>query len=641
MDMQQYLRLASPLNVLDVLELPILDNFLNGYSFALGSGICVVYPSVPKITLETLDRRDARDTEASRTFRPLCAYWRAENGCNQDQHCIDADKCEVFKYIDRTQSKPKLYCCTPLGLWDMTFPLRIESNIIGVLFGGQIVVNDTTVNWKQELKEYDEFIDWATCPDGKTHIEHIKTKIENQKIPEHQKTSLNHFMSDKSTGYESISVEDLKKRFGDFLKFGKITQELLDELHKARKTAAEQQLLRDYDEKLETLDLTNSAFWWEECGRLLDDLTELPGITAVRLYRRARSRYVCEVPVRQGAEIIRRLPTRDVIPVFPAAQLVSVKKDIAANFGFKHDNIWGYRSQTGAGSESCSTLVIFQGTIPDERRRFIADLCKEVCIATDFALLFFRERDVDRQYRLKVDLIGHSIRTPLQILQFDLEQLAETPLIAETAELQKKISNGMERIRDAREDVQLLLESDDQAVEVFNFVDVVAYVLGSMESIAQNHPCVIVKQGTWLGNILVRGNRYRVQRALTCLLDNAIKYSFYTQRRDGGGLYEVRVWFAVEDGYTKVTMRNYGIGIPEAKLANLREYGLRGNVPDKRKRRLGTGLGLPFAIDVFEESGGWIHITSIPAISATEEERKTYLRYITTVEAAMPIWKEN
>ena len=135
----------------------------------------------------------------------------------------------------------------------------------------------------------------------------------------------------------------------------------------------------------------------------------------------------------------------------------------------------------------------------------------------------------------------------------------------------------------------------------------------------------------------VRGIRYRVQRALTNLLDNAIKYSYVGIRRETGKPHEVRVWFTISDGYAKIMMENFGIGFTKEKLEALAQYGLRGKVGDRWIARTGYGLGLPLAIEVFEELGGWIHITSEPAAWATEAEIDNYHRYITQVEAALPI----
>jgi signal transduction histidine kinase len=168
-------------------------------------------------------------------------------------------------------------------------------------------------------------------------------------------------------------------------------------------------------------------------------------------------------------------------------------------------------------------------------------------------------------------------------------------------------------------------------------VEIVNYVIASLGQQAKQHSCAIARQETWPVQVFVHGERYRVQSALTCLLDNAIKYSYSGYRGGTGLLYEVRVYVETTKEHVKTTIRNYGIGIPEDKLEAIKGYGYRGEVVDKDRPRLGTGLGLSYSIEVFEGLGGWIHVTSVPAKGATEEERKNYHRYITTVEAGLPI----
>jgi signal transduction histidine kinase len=642
MNIQQYLRDVTPLNVLDILDVSVLDNLLNGYSFALGSGITVVYPTTVPATLDTLDRRDALGSEHRRTLNPLCAYWRDPRGCGREQGCLDADKREALKYFNGTWSEPKLYRCQPLGLWDMTFPLRIGEHIIGILFGGQIVVEDVVVNWREALYEHQNTVDWTTCPDQDSHYQTVQQNIITCVDSDNQRREMLRILHTKSIQvWRNMPVDDLRKRIEDFLRFGRMTQQLIDELHKARKTAAEHQLLSNYDHKLAGIELTEPTQWWEECGRLLYTLTALSDIQSARLYVRERSHYRWKASEAENLTDLMYLEAREVVPVIPIGQLVSIpgenNNDLVRKIALGQENVWGYRSETGAGREVCSTLVVLRGVISEGRRSFLADLCSVICTYANLANLIFRERDVDEQYRRKVNLIGHSFRTPLQAIQFELEDLETAPPISTSPELLEKVRNGLARIRDTREDLFLLLESAAQEMETFDLVEVLLYVLNSMEPIAKKHPCTIVRQGAWPEKILVQAIRYRVQRALTCLLDNAIKYSYYGQHRDGGGLYEVRIGVVIEDGYVKTIMRNYGIGVPKDKLQALGEYGFRGEIADKKKPRLGTGRGLPFAIDVFEESGGWIHVTNSPADSASEQEKKSYHRYITTVEAALPI----
>ena len=71
----------------------------------------------------------------------------------------------------------------------------------------------------------------------------------------------------------------------------------------------------------------------------------------------------------------------------------------------------------------CGTLIMVFGHLSGSEHGVIQDLCAQICAAADFAQLLFRERSADAAYRKDVRLIGHSFRTPLQALQFLLEDL--------------------------------------------------------------------------------------------------------------------------------------------------------------------------------------------------------------------------
>jgi signal transduction histidine kinase/ligand-binding sensor protein len=637
MDVRQYLEQITPLNILGVLDPSVLDNLLNGYCYALNSGITLIYPIALPITQNNLERRDAFGLSFRHTFCPLCAYWRDPAGCDNEEYCIDVDKTVTIKYWNSPGLK--LYRCEPLSMWNMAFPLHIESQVVGVLFGGQIILSDVTINWREALQKYIKYIDWSTCPDQDNQIQTIFKKISSYDISAKQKDVLFDILTKQKN---TISINDFQKRIEDFLRFGYNTQELLDELHKAKNATAEQLFLRNYDENLFNIDLADSNLWWKECGQVLHSLIQLPKIDDVCLYARYHSRYLLKVPWSNDVSTPDQLPTREVISAFPPEELVAISDVVNKNFTaftkLGQSNVWGYRSQTGTGSEECSTLVVFQGEIV-ERRSFLANLCKVICTATDSTQLIFRDREAEGNYRLKVNLIGHSFRTPLQALYLELEELEKAPSIASSLILKEKVKNCMARIKDASEDLLLLLEPTEQNRTTFDLITVLNYVLKTMEPIAKKHPCDIIKQGEWSTSVTVQGNPYRVQRAITCLVDNAIKYSYYGHRQKLGELFQVSVRVHVENNYVKITLANYGVGIPPDKLTHIREYGFRGDLVDKKKTRLGTGLGLPFAIDVFEDLGGWLHLTSVPTGSITKEENKAFHRYITTVEATLPVIK--
>ncbi len=640
MDVKEYLRAVTPINILDVFNESALVSLLNGYSFALGSGMTVIYSPGLHAAMETLERKDALERDFLRTFNRLCAYWRDSGGCGKGETCLQADKIETMKYYSGEWSGPRIYRCQPLGLWDMSYPLVIGEQILGVLFGGQIVVTAGEVDWRASLRDYNDIVDWETCPKLDDHQQTLRKNIAERVPPRQRDQMLRILESNPDVQSKNVDVDGLKKRVSDFLHFGEITQQLINELHTAKRSAAEHKLLRDCDRDLTNIELTDLDQWWEECGTKLKSLTDTR-IKMINLYVRHHSRFLCRISIPDGQSNCNPLPSGEVISAFPVSQLTLLtsakNKSLLEKIGLDHQGVWGYREEAGAGSEVCSTLMVLQGNIPADRQSLLDDLCSVICTDANLANLIFREREADQQYRHGVSIIGHAFRTPLQALQFHLEDLHKASAITGSPDLLKKVNNGMNRIEDASEDLTQLLGSSKPVTETFNLVEVLNYVITSLEPLAKNHPCAIVRSETWPEQVPVHGVRYRVQRALTRLLENAIKYSYAGTSLVTGKLYEVSVGVMTQNDYIKTVMTNYGIGIPEEKLDKIRQYGYRGQVVDEKRVRLGQGLGLPFAIEAFEELGGYINLTSVPSETATEEERKKYLRYITTVEAGLPI----
>jgi signal transduction histidine kinase len=643
MNVVRYLRAITPINVLDLLGISLLESLLNGYSFALNAGITIVYPTEPTVSLDSLHRQDALGAEARRSFHPLCAYWRnPEEGCGQDHQCTDADKEVALRFSLGEFRGPRLYRCKPLGLWDMTFPLTIDGRIIGVLFGGQVIVRDGEVNWREALRNHEPIVDWGSCPDMDIHFDAIEKAIESQCVEDDLKLRLLDTLDvARGSNGSNISLQEFLQRVEDFLRFGAMTQGLLNELHEARKTAAEQELLRACGRELAAFDLTEPERWWQDCGRVLTTLLVFPEIENVCLYVRHGAKYARNVSVPTETGLADRLTARSVIPAFSAGQLVSASsitnKDFLRDLGLQGEEGSGFRSETGLGHEVCSSLVVFRGVIPESRRDFFSALGSVVCAASDSASLIFREREADLQYRHRVTVIGHSFRTPLQALQFALEDLKKGAPISTDTGLSQQVSQGMGLIKDARDDLLNLLEPSEKIDERFDLLRSLDYALKNLEPIARNHPCRIVRLGDWPSSIYIRGDEYRVRKALTCLADNAIKYSYGLAQRTESSVYEVRVWVEVAGRHANVMLSNYGIGIPPNVLKAFGEYGMRGKVADAKGVRLGTGVGLPFAIEVFERLGGWVHVTSVPAKSASKEEISKFHRYVTTVEIGLPV----
>jgi len=192
-------------------------------------------------------------------------------------------------------------------------------------------------------------------------------------------------------------------------------------------------------------------------------------------------------------------------------------------------------------------------------------------------------------------------------------------------------------LRQAQEQTLSLQHLEKDTRETVNLVELLDEVMEFMAPRAAAHPCPIRRFGRWPETVLVRANRGEIFRVFLNLIDNAIKYSFM------GGQYFVDIqlfpidWQVIHG--VKVTIRNFGIGIPSDRLNLIRERGERAEVRDPRLQREGTGIGLSIVARFLKDHGGTFEIESKPESDATgnsKARKKTDaasagLRYATTV----------
>ncbi|HEX7008762.1 MAG TPA: ATP-binding protein, partial [Phycisphaeraceae bacterium] len=106
----------------------------------------------------------------------------------------------------------------------------------------------------------------------------------------------------------------------------------------------------------------------------------------------------------------------------------------------------------------------------------------------------------------------------------------------------------------------------------------------------------------------VKGNADYLERAVTNLLDNAVKYT-----PEGG---RIAVSVSVRGARLIVEVTDNGIGIPAADLSRIFERFYR--VDRSRSREMGgTGLGLSIVKHIAQAHGGGIEVTSTPGEGST------------------------
>jgi signal transduction histidine kinase len=94
----------------------------------------------------------------------------------------------------------------------------------------------------------------------------------------------------------------------------------------------------------------------------------------------------------------------------------------------------------------------------------------------------------------------------------------------------------------------------------------------------------------------------RIEQVVGNLLDNAIKFS------PDGGRIDVEL-SAMPDGLARLAVRDYGIGIPPDRRANLFSRYYQAHAESHRS---GLGMGLYISRRIVEHHGGWIEVEFPP-----------------------------
>jgi two-component system sensor histidine kinase SenX3 len=171
------------------------------------------------------------------------------------------------------------------------------------------------------------------------------------------------------------------------------------------------------------------------------------------------------------------------------------------------------------------------------------------------------------------------------------------------ARLSRRLQNEAQRVSRVVDDLMLLsrMEGEDQpGTESVPVHLIVAQAAERVRGAAQEKD-MTVNFGEPARRLSVMGDRRQLVSAVYNLLDNAVKYS------RPGSVVEVRG--RQEAGWVELSVRDRGIGIPEADLEHIFERFYR--VEGARARHVGgTGLGLTVVRHVVGSHGGEVRVES-------------------------------
>ena len=219
------------------------------------------------------------------------------------------------------------------------------------------------------------------------------------------------------------------------------------------------------------------------------------------------------------------------------------------------------------------------------------------------------ERRIDAIRRDFVANVSHELKTPVGAMSLLAETLAGEQDADDRERLTEMLQREAKRVEDIIDDLLELtrLEETEAGAKAREVDDIVQRAVEKVRGFAEANRVDVAVIGLPSG-LVVRGDRRQIVRALTNLIDNAVRYS------DADQQITITVE-AIEDGVA-IAVKDSGVGIPRAELERVFERFYR--VDRARSRETGgTGLGLAIVRHVAQNHGGRVLVESKPGVGST------------------------
>ncbi len=219
------------------------------------------------------------------------------------------------------------------------------------------------------------------------------------------------------------------------------------------------------------------------------------------------------------------------------------------------------------------------------------------------------ERRIDAIRRDFVANVSHELKTPVGAMSLLAETIATEDDSAGRERLSEMLQQEARRVEDIIDDLLELTRLEETETDRSELLvgDVVRRAVEKVQAFADGHRVEIAMVGLQSPAKVV-GEERQLVRALTNLLDNAVRYSDP----------DSRVTVAVEERDDKIAVcvSDEGVGIPRAELERVFERFYR--VDRARSRETGgTGLGLSIVRHVATNHGGRVFLESKPGEGST------------------------
>ncbi len=228
--------------------------------------------------------------------------------------------------------------------------------------------------------------------------------------------------------------------------------------------------------------------------------------------------------------------------------------------------------------------------VPTKRRDEIGDLSRsleELTTRLKQHILFIQSFSID---------ISHEFKNPMASIKAATEILYETNKLNEKKKFFNMIQRDIIRMEALLGGVREITQIDAGLTEEkHEFIDVSNLMAEIVEGYRfKNFPVNMVAKGT---KVIVYASPERLVQVFTNIIDNALSF--------GGGKPIVEISISTGSKNAKISIRDYGSGIPEEHIDRIFErfFSFR---PDNKSNKH-TGLGLSIAKTIIEGYGGAVH----------------------------------
>jgi two-component system heavy metal sensor histidine kinase CusS len=199
--------------------------------------------------------------------------------------------------------------------------------------------------------------------------------------------------------------------------------------------------------------------------------------------------------------------------------------------------------------------------------------------------------------------IAHELRTPVSNLMTQTQVvLAKTRSVDQYRDVLESNMEEYERLARMIGDMLFLAQADNGMV-VPNRENIDLNV--ETERLFEFYEALAAEKGVQLasdGHAQVTGDRLMLQRALSNLLSNALRYT------PAGG--SIKITLSTDDVSERIVVSNPGPKIPKEQLTRIFDRFYRANPSRREGHGVHTGLGLAIAKSLIEANGGTIQATS-------------------------------